>query len=169
MSFENTVGKREIAHNEQFLLFPQCFLPIWRTLCHLSQIWTCLQTHSVWKSPKFCRLVKGSDAQGVTSTSMLVISTDRSRFPNSGVCGNQERSWCPWRLFDPWGISCYQYPWWQIPEGEGGSLEVLQEWRKAYTCSHRCKLESMIVLLATCQKGHVDICVKCCPGAVGTG
>ena len=26
--FENTVGKGEIAHNEQFLLFPQCFLPI---------------------------------------------------------------------------------------------------------------------------------------------
>ena len=32
--FENTVGKGEIAHNEQFLLFPQCFLPAWRTLCH---------------------------------------------------------------------------------------------------------------------------------------
>ena len=27
MSFENTVGKEEIAHNEQFLLFPSCFLP----------------------------------------------------------------------------------------------------------------------------------------------
>ena len=27
-SFENTVGKGEIAHNEQFLLFPQCFLPV---------------------------------------------------------------------------------------------------------------------------------------------
>ena len=27
-SFENTVGKGEIARNEQFLLFPQCFLPI---------------------------------------------------------------------------------------------------------------------------------------------
>ena len=26
-SFENTVGKEEIAHNEQFLLFPQCFKP----------------------------------------------------------------------------------------------------------------------------------------------
>ena len=23
--FENIVGKEEIAHNEQFLLFPQCF------------------------------------------------------------------------------------------------------------------------------------------------
>ena len=27
-SFENTVGKGEIARNEQFLLFPQSFLPI---------------------------------------------------------------------------------------------------------------------------------------------
>ena len=25
-SFEKTVGKGEIARNEQFLLFPQCFL-----------------------------------------------------------------------------------------------------------------------------------------------
>ena len=27
-TFENTVGKGEIAHDEQFLLFPQCFLPL---------------------------------------------------------------------------------------------------------------------------------------------
>ena len=27
--FENTVGKGEIARNEQFLLSPQCFLPVW--------------------------------------------------------------------------------------------------------------------------------------------
>ena len=37
-SFENTVGKGEIAHNEQFLLFPQCFLPVWRSFCHFHQI-----------------------------------------------------------------------------------------------------------------------------------
>ena len=29
-SFENTVGKREIACNDQFLPFPQCFLPVWK-------------------------------------------------------------------------------------------------------------------------------------------
>ena len=28
----------EIARNEQFLLFPQCFLPVWRTLYHFYQI-----------------------------------------------------------------------------------------------------------------------------------
>ena len=32
--FENNVGKGEIAHNEQFLLFPQGFLPFWRTFFH---------------------------------------------------------------------------------------------------------------------------------------
>ena len=26
--FENTVGKGEIARNKQFLLYPQCFLPV---------------------------------------------------------------------------------------------------------------------------------------------
>ena len=29
MSFENTVGKGEMACDEQFLLFPQCFQPVW--------------------------------------------------------------------------------------------------------------------------------------------
>ena len=28
-SLENTVGKGEIASNEQFIHFPQCFLPFW--------------------------------------------------------------------------------------------------------------------------------------------
>ena len=36
--FENTVGKGEIAHYEQFLFFPQCFLLVLRTFCHLYQI-----------------------------------------------------------------------------------------------------------------------------------
>ena len=52
--FENTVGKGEIAHNEQFLLFPRCFLPVWMTFCHFHQIQNChLQTLLVWKSLKF--------------------------------------------------------------------------------------------------------------------
>ena len=36
--YENTVGKGEIARNEQFLLFQQCFLPIQRTFSHFHQI-----------------------------------------------------------------------------------------------------------------------------------
>ena len=48
--YGNTVGKGEIAGNEQFLLFPQCFRPIWATFCHFYQNWNChLQTPSVWK------------------------------------------------------------------------------------------------------------------------
>ena len=53
-SLENTVGKGEIALNEQFLLFPQCFLSVWRTFFHFHQIWNCrLQMLSVWKGLKF--------------------------------------------------------------------------------------------------------------------
>ena len=48
------MGKGEIARYEQFLLFPQCFLPIWRTLCHFHQSWNCcLQSLSVWRRLKF--------------------------------------------------------------------------------------------------------------------
>ena len=35
---ENTVGKGKTTRNKQFLLFPLCFLPIWRTFCHFHQI-----------------------------------------------------------------------------------------------------------------------------------
>ena len=52
--FENTVGKGEIAHNKQFILFPQCFLPFWKTFYHFHQTRNCcLQTLSAWKSLKF--------------------------------------------------------------------------------------------------------------------
>ena len=37
-SFENTVGKGEIAHYKQFLLFPRCFLTISRAFHHFHQI-----------------------------------------------------------------------------------------------------------------------------------
>ena len=53
-SFENTVGKEEIVRNEQFLLFPQCFLPIHRDFCLSHEIQNCrLQTFLVWKILKF--------------------------------------------------------------------------------------------------------------------
>ena len=48
-SFENTVGKGEIAHNEQFLLFPLYFPSFWISFSHVYQISNCcLQTVSVW-------------------------------------------------------------------------------------------------------------------------
>ena len=66
--FENTVGKGEIAHNKQFLLFPLCFLPFQRAFCHFHQIWNCcLQTLWVLKSLKFvtCEKVRVIQAQRV--------------------------------------------------------------------------------------------------------
>ena len=61
--FENTVGKGEIVRNEQFLLFPQCFLPIWLTFCHSCQILSCrLQTFSLGES-KICHLVMGEKSE----------------------------------------------------------------------------------------------------------
>ena len=36
-SFDHTVGKGEIARNEQFLLFPQCYLSLCTTFCHFHQ------------------------------------------------------------------------------------------------------------------------------------
>ena len=48
------MGKGEIARNEQFLLFPQCFLSVWMTFSHFYHIRNCrLQTLSVWRSLKF--------------------------------------------------------------------------------------------------------------------
>ena len=53
-SFENTEEKGEIARNEQFLLFPQCFLSVWITFCHFYPVRNChVQTLSVRKSLKF--------------------------------------------------------------------------------------------------------------------
>ena len=58
--FENTVGKGEIAHNEQFLLFPQCFLPVWIAFCHFLSNLKMSSANSFSKEEsKICRLVMG--------------------------------------------------------------------------------------------------------------
>ena len=63
-SFENTVGKGEIARSEQFLLFPQCFLPVWRTLFHFIKVEiNRLQTLSVWKGLNFVVWGRVNDPQ----------------------------------------------------------------------------------------------------------
>ena len=52
-SFENTLGKGEIARNEQFLLLPHHFLPASKTCCHFYQIQIYpMQGFLIWKSPK---------------------------------------------------------------------------------------------------------------------
>ena len=59
-SLENTVGKGEIARNKQFLLFPQCFLPVWRTFCHfLTNLKLPSANSFSLEESKICRLGKG--------------------------------------------------------------------------------------------------------------
>ena len=58
-SFENTVGTGEIARNEQFLLFPQCFLSVGE-LCHFHQMSNLSSANSFsLEESKICRLGKG--------------------------------------------------------------------------------------------------------------
>ena len=59
-AFENIEGKEEIAHDEQFLLFPQCFLLIRKLYPHLSIfLISYLYLLLYWKSPKVACEVKG--------------------------------------------------------------------------------------------------------------
>ena len=62
-SFENVVGKGEIARNEQFLLFPQCFQLFWRTFRHVHQnfILSSATAFSL-EASNICRLEKGSNS-----------------------------------------------------------------------------------------------------------
>ena len=92
-SFENLVGKGEIARYEQFLIFPQCFLPVWRTCCHFHQSWNCsLLTLSVWKSLKLssgkglCRKRANRELKTFCQT------TNFRSFHNERVCRRQIES-----------------------------------------------------------------------------
>ena len=62
--------KEKLLVTSNFSFFPQCFLPVWRTVSHFHQIWNCcLQTLSVWKSLKFVvwKRVKGTSRQWINS------------------------------------------------------------------------------------------------------
>ena len=56
-SFENTVGKGELARNEQFLLFPQCFLPVCITFS--SNLEPLSANSFSLEGSRICRLGKG--------------------------------------------------------------------------------------------------------------
>ena len=57
---ENTIGKGEITHNEQFLLFPQSFLPIFENFWRFCQISKLLAANSLsLEESKICGLEKG--------------------------------------------------------------------------------------------------------------
>ena len=60
MPFENAVGKGEIAHNEQFLLFSQCFLPVLKNFLPFSSNLKLLSANSFsLEESKICHLGKG--------------------------------------------------------------------------------------------------------------
>ena len=59
-SFENTVGKGEIARNEQFLRFPQCFFTKMESfLLFLSNLKLSSANSFSLEESKICRLGKG--------------------------------------------------------------------------------------------------------------
>ena len=57
-SFENTVGKGEIAHDEQFLVLPQCFTNLENPLPFLTLKLSSADSFILEKS-KICRLGMG--------------------------------------------------------------------------------------------------------------
>ena len=116
-------GKREIACNKQFLLFPQCFLSFPITFCHYHKIWIHhLQSLCVWKSLKFvvvervnfrtfpwkarkhCRkgekkwLPKLSPFQKVVT---YIQSHQNSHCVVQGVCNNRSYISCAFTPFAP--------------------------------------------------------------------
>ena len=73
-SFENALGEGEIARNEQFLLFPHCFLSFCRTFRHLHEKKDCsLQTPLDFKSPKFVVPERVIKEYGFEQESIIVI------------------------------------------------------------------------------------------------
>ena len=59
-SFQNTVGKGEIARNEQFLIFPLCFSNCFETFLLFSSIFELPSANSFsLEVSKICRLGKG--------------------------------------------------------------------------------------------------------------
>ena len=77
------MGKGEIARYEQFLLFPQCFLLVWKMFCHLHQNWNCrLQTLSVWKNLKI-----------VVKERVKILLTSKEL-----ICCRSHLWWLPWTI-----------------------------------------------------------------------
>ena len=112
-SSENTVGKGEIARTKQFPLFPQCFLPVWRTFFHFNQIWNCcLQFLSVFKSLKFvvwervnrflfiqCRLFKKKILKPLMESRKMQVGSISSVFPQCLLPFYRGSSSFDWHFF----------------------------------------------------------------------
>ena len=76
------------------VFFPQCFLPVWRTLYHFHQIWNCrLQTLWVWQSLKFVVWERVKQSLHVGSKSKLhVVCSPSLMLSLDHAIPTQERS-----------------------------------------------------------------------------
>ena len=73
-SFENIVGKEEIAHNEQFLLFPQCFLLNQKIVSPFVNIFDILSLIAPeLEEPKVCISSKGLSIQSRSDDTFYII------------------------------------------------------------------------------------------------
>ena len=104
-SLLKTEGIGEIARNEQFLLFPQWFLPVLKAFCRFHQIWNCrMQTLSVWKRLTF---VVWERVKNDWRLWTLVVVGQKGIFCSLLPCPMAQsvalRTWQPWggRWFDP--------------------------------------------------------------------
>ena len=88
--FENTVGKGEIAHNEQFLLFPQCFLCLDNFLPFSSNLKLSSANSFSLEESKICHLVMG---QLFTTEDLELYLFGRSRLWEN-IVGNR-KCWSP--------------------------------------------------------------------------
>ena len=80
-AFENTVGKGEIARNEQFLLFPQCFLLNQIMVPQFVHIFNIISLFAAeLEEPKICKSGKGLTLFFLTVS--LLMMTKRA-FVNS--------------------------------------------------------------------------------------
>ena len=67
-SFENSVGKEEIARNEQFLLFPQCFLVLENFLLFPLNLKLSFANSFSLQNSRICRFGKGYAPLGLSMT-----------------------------------------------------------------------------------------------------
>ena len=78
-AFENIVGKGEIARNEQFLLFPQCFLPYQISVSPFVHIFDIISLIAVeLEESKF----------GISGKGLLPLDEICSRHSKSLLCNN---------------------------------------------------------------------------------
>ena len=144
-SFENTMGKGEIARNEQFLLFPQCFLPYWIAFCQFHQISDCcLQTLSgKGLSQKF-----HASEVSFTTTRNSILSKPLAAFlhnhhqisgqlseTNASCCNDYHRSLE--RYWPSWGSN-------QQPRISRSCMLLTELWGSAFSCKKRVKLHSSV-------------------------